>query len=86
MFHADIFSPYVCPTGTVRNVNVFKCTVIVWEPPEDDGGEIMEYRVRLYTGRNYRNTPKSQRRTIHSTTTWAVPDWIPTQRPVYATV
>ena len=27
----------------------------------------MEYRVRLYTGRNYRNAPESQCRTIHST-------------------
>ena len=82
------FSPHVCPTGTVHNVNAFKCSVMVWEPPENDGGEILKYRVRLYTGKNYRSTPVSQRRTIHSTTTWAVPDcsWIPTQRPVYAQV
>ena len=68
-------------------MNAFNCTAIVWEPPEDDGGENIEYRVRIYAGNDdYRFVPPSQRRVISSTTTWAVTDWIPTQRPVYVKV
>ena len=71
-------------TGVVRNVRVVNCTVIEWEPAEE---EISEYRVRLYSGSDYLSAPESQQFIVNGTTTSVTPQWLPnSKRFVFAIV
>ena len=53
----------------------------------DDGGEIIEYRVRLYAGNNFGDALSSQKTVLSTTDTWVIPaENMPSRRPVYAMV
>ena len=96
IYTLDYFSPplathvlniYIILIGTVRNVHIINCDTIMWDPPVDNGGEIMEYRIRIYTGSSYFRTSSSQRKVLSTDSTWVLPaDSMPTQRPVFAMV
>ena len=58
----------------------------MWDAPEDDGGAIDEYRVRLYSGSSYYSASGSERLVISSTDMWAIPHRLPSRRPVRAVV
>jgi hypothetical protein len=72
---------YTTPTtGIVRNVRAYNCTTIMWDAPEDDGGEVPQYRVRIYSGRNFYDTPPSERTVIATLNHWVTVDRFPSRR------
>ena len=62
------------------------CTDVEWDSPDDDGGGISEYRVRIYTGSDYISSPESQQFTVNGTTTRVTPNWLTTKRSRFAFV
>ena len=74
------------PEGVVRNVRVVNCTTVEWDPPLDDGGEIIEYRIRVYSGASYFQTFSNERRVFSSTSTKIKLNWRPRIKPFYVTV
>ena len=39
--------------GTVTKVHTINCNTLEWIRPSDDGGEITEYRVLVFSGTSY---------------------------------
>jgi hypothetical protein len=70
----------ISPPGIVRNVRAYNCTTIMWDAPEDDGGEVPQYRVRIYSGRNFYDTPPSERTVIATLNHWVTVDRFPSRR------
>ena len=62
------------------------CTDVEWDSPDDDGGGISEYRVRIYSGSDYISSPESQQFTVNGTTTRVTPNWLTTKRSRFAFV
>ena len=66
--------------GIVTNVRVINCNTLEWSRPANDGGEIAEYRVRVFSGTSYRTA--DERRTFSTTTPRLVMDWLPSEGPI----
>ena len=78
------------PTGNVRNVTTFNCSVIVWDAPEDEHccDHELTYKVRMYSGITFENSSASQKKVFWTPNKWvtfSAAD-IPTGRPLVAIV
>ena len=52
----------------------------MWDPPESDGGEELQYRVRIYGGRTFYSSLPSERTVIATTNPWTTLDRLPARR------
>ena len=58
------------------------CNTLDWNAPANDGGEILQYRIRIYNDVSYRAAV--EKNTFASVISRVVLNWLPNQGPVYA--
>ena len=74
----------LCFSGSVTGMHTVNCNTISWDLPNDGGLRILDYRVRVYSGRTYASS--RERRVFKTSDTTISLTWLPTKGPVVAIV